>query len=67
MSTTPVKDPNEELQTRVSKLKSKATRTKRRLLLAAKVEKAKEKTYGHLAKMQKLQEKMDNATKTATT
>lgn len=67
MSTQPVQEADQELRTRVDGLKAKAKRTRRKLLLRAKVEKAKEKSYTSLSKMQKLQEKLDNATKTSTT
>ena len=65
---TPVKNPNDKLESRVERLKAKALRTRKKLLLAAKVEKGKAKTYTNLAKIQKLRDKQlatDTATKTA--
>ena len=65
---TPVKDPNEKLESRVDRLRAKALRTRKKLLLAAKVEKGKAKTFTNLAKIQKLKDKQlaaDSTTKTA--
>lgn len=65
---TPVKDPNDKLESRVDRLKAKALRTRKKLLLAAKVEKGKAKAFTNLAKIQKLKDKQlatDSTTKAA--
>jgi len=65
MSDKPVKEPNEDLQSRAERLREKAQRTRKALLMKAKVENGKAKTYSTLSKMEKIKAK-DTATDTQT-
>jgi len=52
--TGPVKNPNEDLQTRAKRLGDKAKRTRKNLLARAKTENLKAKTFTNVAKIEKL-------------
>lgn len=65
---TPVKEPNEELQSRAERLKMKAQRASKSLGLKARVENGKAKAYSNLAKIEKIKAKnteSDTVSKTA--
>lgn len=65
---TPVQNPNENLQSRAERLRAKAQRARKQLLMKAKVERGKAKTYKDLSHIEKLKEqsmRSDVQTKTA--